>query len=86
MFCVLKEDDPRATDDSCCVEELALPMHVIQLSDEVLSTNELASAELCEAEAAHWACNSCRLLKAVIMTPCICLELDSLGQECNKHL
>ncbi len=59
----------------CRVEELPLPTHVIQLSDEVLSTDEAASAELREAEAAHQARNSCRLLKAATMTPCICLEL-----------
>ena len=86
VFSVLEEDDPRATDDSCHVEELALPTCAIQLSDEVLSTDEAASAELHKAEAAHWARNSCRLLKAAITTPGVCLELDSLGQECNKHL
>ena len=86
MFSVLEEDDPRATNDLCHVEELALPMHAIQLLDKVLSPNEAASAELHEAEAAHQACNSCRQLKATITTPCICLELDSLRQECNKHL
>ncbi len=45
------------------MEELALPTHAIQLSDEVLRTNEAASVELHEAKAAHWAHNSCRLLK-----------------------
>ncbi len=63
------------------MEELALPTHAIQLSDEVLSTNEATSAELHEAEAAHRARNSCHLLKDVTTTPCICLELDSLRQE-----
>ncbi len=37
----------------CRVEELALPTRAIQLSGEVLSTDEAASVELCEAEAAH---------------------------------
>ncbi len=55
VFFVLEEDDPRATDDSCHVEELALPTHAIQLSDDVLSTDEATSAELRKAEAAHWA-------------------------------
>ncbi len=48
----------------CCVEELALPMRAIQLSGEVLSTDEAASAELREAEAAHRTCNSRHLFKS----------------------
>ncbi len=55
----------------CHVEELALPTRAIQLSDKVLSTNE----------AVHWAHNSCRLLKAVTTTPCICLELEALDRS-----
>ncbi len=55
------------------MEELALPTHAIQLSDEMLSTDEAASAELCEAEAAHRTRSSCRLLKAATTTPCVCL-------------
>ncbi len=57
------------------MEELALPTHAIQLSGEVLSTDEATSAELCKAEAAHWTRNSHRLFKAAPMTPCICREL-----------
>ncbi len=57
------------------MEELALPTRAIQLSGEVLSTDEAASAELRKAEAAHWTRNSCRLFKAVPTTPCICPEL-----------
>ncbi len=56
-------------------------MRAIQLLGEVLSTDEAASVELREAEAAHWARNSLHLLKAATMTPCICLELDSLRLE-----
>ncbi len=37
----------------CRVEELALPTRAIQLSGEVLSTDEATSAELREAEAVH---------------------------------
>ncbi len=59
----------------CRVEELPLPTRVIQLSGEVLSTDEAASAELHEAEAAHWSRNSCCLFKATPTTPCICQEL-----------
>ncbi len=61
----------------CRVEELALPTRAIQLSGEVLSTDEAASAEplkLREAEAAH----QTRLFKAETMTPCICRRLPSL--------
>ncbi len=57
---------------NCHVEELPLPTRAIQLSDEVLSTDEAASAELCEAEAVHQTRNSHRLFKAVPMIPCIC--------------
>ncbi len=56
----------------CHVEELALPTRGIQLSGEVLSTDEAASAELREAEAVHWARNSHRLFKAAPTTPCVC--------------
>ncbi len=63
------------------MEELALPTRAIQLSDEELSADEAASVELCEAEAAHQTHNSCCLFKAVTMTPCVCLGLDSLRQE-----
>ena len=69
----------------CHVEELALPTHAIQLLDEVLSTDEAASVELREAEAAHQTRSSSRLVKAVTTTPCICRELPCLRQECNKH-
>ncbi len=72
MFSALEEDDPRATDDSCHVEELALPTHVIQLSDEVLSTDEATSAELHKAEAAHWAHNLCHLLNTESADASIC--------------
>ena len=48
----------------CHVEELALPTRAIQLSGEVLSTDEATTAELREAEAAHQACNSRHLHKA----------------------
>ena len=54
------------------MEELALPKRAIQLSGEVLSTNEAASVELREAEAAHWTRNSRCLFKATPMIPCIC--------------
>ncbi len=64
------------TKQLCRVEELPLPTHAIQLSGEVLSTDEAASAELCKAEAAHRTCNSCCLFKATPMTPCICRELQ----------
>ncbi len=55
------------------MEELALPTHAIQLSGEVLSTDEAASVELRKAEAAHRTRSSRRLFKAAPMTPCICL-------------
>ncbi len=58
------------------MEELALPTHAIQLSGEVLSTDEAASAELREAEAAHRTRSSCYLFKAAPTTPCICRELQ----------
>ncbi len=35
------------------MEELALPTHVIQLLDELLSTDEATSVELRKAEAVH---------------------------------
>ena len=54
------------------MEELALPTRAIQLSGEVLSTDEATSAELREAEAVHWTRNSRRLFKAAPTTPCIC--------------
>ncbi len=54
------------------MEELALPTRAIQLSGEVLSTDEAASAELCEAEAVHRTRSSRRLFKAVPTTPCVC--------------
>ncbi len=57
------------------MEELPLPMHAIQLSGEVLSTDEAASAELRKAEAAHRTRNSRHLFKATPMTPCVCREL-----------
>ncbi len=60
----------------CRVEELALPTRAIQLSGEVLSTDEAPSAELLEAEAAHRTRNSHRLFKAAPTTPCICRELQ----------
>ncbi len=56
----------------CRVEELSLPTRAIQLSGEVLSTDEAASAELREAEAVHWTRSSHRLFKAVPTTPCVC--------------
>ncbi len=65
----------------CRVEELALPTHAIQLSGEVLSTDEAASAELCKAEAAHRTCSLSRLLKAATTTPWVCQELPCLRQE-----
>ncbi len=58
----------------CRVEELPLPTRAIQLSGEVLSTDEAASAELHEAKAVHWTRNSRCLFKAAPMTPCICRE------------
>ncbi len=58
----------------CRVEELALPTRAIQLSGEVLSTDEAASAELREAEAVHQTRSSCCLFKAAPTTPCICRE------------
>ncbi len=48
------------------------PTCAIQLSGEVLSTDEAASAELRKAEAAHRTRNSHRLFKAAPTTPCIC--------------
>ncbi len=63
------------------MEELALPTRAIQLSGEVLSTDEAASAELREAEAAHQTRSSRHLFKATPMTPCVCQELHSLRQD-----
>ncbi len=57
---------------NCHVEELPLPTRAIQLSDEVLSTDEAASVELRKAEAAHRTRSSRRLFKATPTTPCIC--------------
>ena len=68
--------------NQCRVEELALPTRAIQLSGEVLSTHEAASAELCEAEAAHRTCSSRCLFKAMPTTPWVCRELHSLRQVC----
>ena len=70
----------------CCVEELALPTCTIQLSGEVLSTDEAASAELREAEAVHWTRNLRRLFKALPMTPCICREQQLETGVSNKRL
>ncbi len=56
----------------CRVEELPLPTRAIQLLGEGLSTDEAASAELQEAEAAHWTRSLHHLFKAVPMTPCVC--------------
>ncbi len=70
----------------CRVEELALPTCGIQLSGEVLSTDEAASAELLEAEAVHRACNSCRLFKAMPTTPCVCREQQLETGVRNKRL
>ncbi len=70
----------------CRVEELALPTRGIQLSGEVLSTDEAASAELCEAEAVCRTRNSRRLFKATPMTPCICREQQLETGVSNKRL
>ncbi len=77
---------PAGRDPECRVEELALPTRGIQLSGEVLSTDEAASAELCEAEAVHRTRNSCRLFKAVPMTPCVCREQQLETGVSNKRL
>ncbi len=68
------------------MEELALPTRAIQLSGEVLSTDEAASAELHEAEAVHQTRRSRHLFKAAPMTPCICQELQLETGLSNKHL
>ncbi len=68
------------------MEELALPMRAIQLSGEVLSTDEAASAELHEAEAVHRTRSSCCLFKAAPTTPCICREQQLEAGLSNKHL
>ncbi len=61
-------------------------MRAIQLSGEVLSTGEAASAELCEAEAVHRTRSSRRLFKAAPMTPCVCREQQLETGLSNKHL
>ena len=53
------------------MEELPLPTRAIQF----LGTDEAASAELHEAEAAHQTRNLHHLFKAAPMTPCVCREL-----------
>ncbi len=68
------------------MEELALPTCAIQLSGEVLSTNEAASAELCEAEAVHRTRSSHCLFKAVPTTPCVCREQQLETGLSNKRL
>ncbi len=68
------------------MEELALRMHAIQLLGEVLSTDEAASVELCEAEAVHQTRSSRRLFKAMPTTPCICREQQLETGLSNKHL
>ncbi len=70
----------------CRVEELALPTRAIQLSGEVLSTDEAASAELREAEAVHWTHSSRHLFKAVPTTPYVCREQQLETGLSNKHL
>ena len=47
----------------------------IQLSGEVLSTDEAASVELREAEAVHRTRSLHCLFKATPTTPCVCQEL-----------
>ncbi len=68
------------------MEELALPTRRIQLSGEVLSTDEAASVELREAEAVHQTHNSHRLFKAVPTTPCVCREQQVETGVSNKRL
>ncbi len=63
----------------CRVEELALPTRAIQLSGEVLSTHEAASAELRKAEAAHWTRSSHHLFKAAPTTPCVSAAVVRTG-------
>ncbi len=70
----------------CCVEELALPTRAIQLSGEELSSDEVASVELREAEAVHRTCNSRCLFKAAPMTPCVCWEQQLETGVSNKRL
>ncbi len=70
------------------MEELALPTRAIQLSGEVLSTDEAASAELCKAEAVHQTRSSRHLFKATPMTPCVCREQQletGLSNKCLKR-
>ncbi len=68
------------------MEELALPTCRIQLSGEVLSTDEVASAELREAEAVHQTRSSHHLFKAAPTTPCICREQQLETGLSNKRL
>ncbi len=68
------------------MEELALPTRTIQLSGEVLSTDEVASAELREAEAVHRTRSSRRLFKAAPTTPCVCREQQLETGLSNKRL
>ncbi len=68
------------------MEELALPMRAIQLSGEVLSTDEVASVELHEAEAVHRTRSSRHLFKAAPTTPCICREQQLEAGLSNKRL
>ncbi len=68
------------------MEELALPTRTIQLSGEVLSTDEVASAELRKAEAVHWTRSSHCLFKAAPTTPCVCREQQLETGLSNKHL
>ncbi len=71
---------------TCRVGELALPTRAIQLSGEVLSTGEAASAELREAEAVHQARSSRCLFKAAPTTPCVCREQQLETGLSNKRL
>ncbi len=61
-------------------------MRAIQLSGEVLSTGEAASAELCGAEAVHRTRSLRRLFKAAPTTPCVCREQQLETGLSNKHL
>ncbi len=68
------------------MEELALPTHAIQLLGKELSTDEVASAELREAEAVHRTSSSRRLFKAAPTTPCVCREQQLETGLSNKRL
>ncbi len=69
------------------MEELSLPTRAIQLSGEVQSTDEAASAELREAEAAYRTRNLRCLFKAAPTMPCVCRKLLlETGERDNKHL